>query len=49
LITASMPSLAELRSFYLIVDSGGSCSSLSDPSSMAEALTSAAISSSVRY
>ena len=44
-----MPSLMQLRSFFLIVSSCSSSSSLSDPPSLAEALTSpVAISSSVR-
>jgi hypothetical protein len=49
LITASLPFLVELRSFFLIVVSCVSSSSLSDPSSTAEALTTpAGIFSSVR-
>jgi hypothetical protein len=46
---ASLPFLVELRRVFLVVVSCGSSSSLSDPSSIAEALTTAAgTSSSVR-
>jgi hypothetical protein len=39
LIAASVPSLAKIRSFFLIVDY--CCGSLSDPSSVAEAFKNA--------
>jgi hypothetical protein len=48
LITAPLPSHEELNSFFLIVDDCGSSSSLSGPTFIAEALTSAAVSSFVR-
>jgi hypothetical protein len=37
-MTASVPSLVMLKSFFLIVDSCGWSSSLSDPSSTAKAI-----------